>query len=129
MTCLSLAGLASFCSSLIGCIAVLGTLWMQHSAIHLFPYALLLLEVPFFALASRPSRRFIIGLWAVAFVYPFAAILINRDLFTTKFALMFFVGVGTIASLLAAALLQYSAGLIAVIRDPEIHGAKYAPKG
>jgi hypothetical protein len=47
----------------------------------------------------------------------------------TKFALMLFVGVGTISSFLAAALLQYSAGLIAVSHGRESHGAKYASKG
>jgi hypothetical protein len=124
--CIFLAGMATLCSSLFGCVGILGVLWEKYSEKHLFPHALLLLEVPLFALAMTVSRRFILGLWAIALVYP--SVLLMEGQQTNRSALMVFPGVGTIATLMAAALLQYCVHPIAVPGSPESQGARYAPK-
>ena len=106
---------ASLLTSLFGCVGILGALWMQGSAKDLFPYVLLVLVVPLFALAMTLSKRFIIGLWTIALVYPSALILIEGDLYTTKPDLFFVVG--TIASLLIASLSHFSARSNAILRN------------
>lgn len=122
-----LAGLATLCSSLFGSVGIVGVLWMKYSVRHLFPHVLLLLEVPLFALAMTVSRRFIIGLWTIALVYPAVILMDGQD--TSKSALMLFPGVGAIATLLAAVLLQCFARPFADARNTEGRGARYAAKG
>jgi sulfite exporter TauE/SafE len=102
---------------------------MRDSAIQILPYSLLLLEVPLFALAALLSKRFIIGLWTIGLVYPFAVILTDRDMYTTKSFLMLVVGTGTIPTLIAAALLHFSSSSNTVSPGTENHGAKNDANG
>jgi hypothetical protein len=128
-TCLVLGALASICSSLWGGLWVFGAMFMQYSTLHILTHLLLLFGFPLFVLAVALSRQLIIGLWTIALVYPLAVILIDRDVYTTESFLMFEAGIGTIASLLAAALLQYGVRPLAVPGGAESHGDEYAAKG
>ena len=120
-TWLFLAAVASLLTSLFGCVGILGTLWNQGSAKEVFPFVLLVLEVPFFAMAMTVSKRFIIGLWIIVLIYPSALILIEGDLYTAKPDLFFVVG--TIASLLVASLSHFSARSNAILRNRKSGGA------
>jgi hypothetical protein len=122
------AGLVSLFCSLLGCVLILGGLWQQYRVKELVPFILLALEVPLFALSLGVSRRFVIFLWTVAFIYPFAVILLADDMFYAKSFLMLVVGTGTISLVLVAALLQYSLRFDGVSRGADSLGTKYAPK-
>lgn len=75
------------------------------------------------------SRRFVLGLWTIALIYPLTVILIDRDMFTTRSFMLYVAGVGAITTLIAAALLQYCVRPIPVPSNLESNGAKYASKG
>jgi hypothetical protein len=124
------AGLASLFSSLLGCLLILGVLWQQYSAKELVPFLLLALEVPLFALAVGVSKRFIICLWATTFIYPFAVILLTRDMFDkgSRSFLMLVVGAGTVALALVAALLRYSTRFDVISHGADSQGTKNAPE-
>jgi len=126
---LSIAGLVSLFSSLLGCVFILGCLWMQRPAKEFVPYLLLVLGVPLFALAVGVSRRFILFLWTMAFIYPFAVLLLAGYSFDTKSSLMFVVGAGTISLALLAALLQFSAHFNSLPIKTDSQGVKHDPTG
>jgi hypothetical protein len=101
------AGVVSFLSTFFGCTTVLGLLWMQYTPKSFIPSILLVAEFPLFLLATFVSKRFIIPLWAIAFIYPLAFILLARDIFIANSFMMFMLAAGTISFAFTAALLQY----------------------
>jgi hypothetical protein len=105
-TCLILAGAASLCTSLLGCTGALGASWMQYPALQSFPFVLLILEAPAFALMTILSRRFIAGLWTLAVAYPLTLLLFDREMFTDASGFELYVGLGSIGPLLTAVFSQ-----------------------
>jgi hypothetical protein len=100
---------------------------MQRPAKEFVPCLLLVLGVPLFALAVGVSRRFILLLWTMAFIYPFAELLLAGDSFDTKSSLMFVVGAGTISLALLAALLQFSARFDSIPIETDSQEVKHDP--
>jgi hypothetical protein len=125
---LCIAGLVSFITSLLGCVYILGNLWMQRPVKEFVPCLILVLGVPLFVLVLEVSRRFIRFIWTMAFIYPFAVLLLSGNSFDSKSSLMFVIGTGTISLAFLAALLQYSTSLELLPIETESQGVKRDPR-
>lgn len=127
MISLSLAGLVSLVSTLVGGVLILGLAWMGSPPKAYFPFVLLVLGVPLFLLALEVSKRFILFIWALAVIYPLSLILIEGGDFSSRSFLMILAGAGTISLVLLAALLRYSASLELPPIETDSEGVKNGP--